>query len=201
MKSIDYWNKSASGYAAKPVQDIPAYHAKLDYLRSTLSPDASVLELGCGSGSTAIALADSVSSWTGTDISSEMIRIAKAKNPPANVRFVEAIAEAEVAGGPFDAVCAFSLLHLVPDMDAVLERVRSHLKPGGLFVSKTACVGDMPLMMRGLARAVQSLRGVPELRFLRHEELVAQLQAHEFEILETRKFAANALSTLIVARV
>ncbi|MEL6287025.1 MAG: class I SAM-dependent methyltransferase, partial [Pseudomonadota bacterium] len=38
-----------------------------------------VLELGCGTGSTALLLAPSVAQITGTDISGEMVRIANGK--------------------------------------------------------------------------------------------------------------------------
>jgi len=43
----------------------------------------------------------------------------------------------EIDGAPFDAVCAFSFLHLVPDLEKVLKHIRRQVKPGGLFPLKS----------------------------------------------------------------
>ena len=41
-----------------------------------------------------------------------------------------------------DAVLALSVLHLLEDKEAVITKVYTMLKPGGLFVTSTACLGD-----------------------------------------------------------
>ena len=52
-----FWDRIADRYAAKPVPDQAVYERKLQITRTLLHPQAEVLELGCGTGSTALALA------------------------------------------------------------------------------------------------------------------------------------------------
>ncbi|MCG8445153.1 MAG: class I SAM-dependent methyltransferase [Hyphomicrobiales bacterium] len=57
-----------------PVRDVEAYEYTLERTRSYLAKTGRVLELGCGTGSTALLLAG----ITGNDISPNMIGIARA---------------------------------------------------------------------------------------------------------------------------
>ena len=65
-----------------------------------LRPTDRVLEIGCGTGSIAIRLAPHAGEWTATDFSPEMLRIARAKPAPKNLRFVLADAGSAFDGGP-----------------------------------------------------------------------------------------------------
>ena len=88
-----FWDKNAEKYSRSPVKNVPAYERTLERTRSYLSADDEVLELGCGTGSTALLLADAVKHITGSDISANMIGIARAKaqdKKTANVTFVQA---------------------------------------------------------------------------------------------------------------
>lgn len=201
--NIAFWDSEADKYAAKPIADIPAYEAKLARMRQLLKPGQRVLELGCGSGGTARALAPCVSQIVATDISTAMIAIAKKRQRDegiSNVSFRCARADEEHTGGPFDVVCAFSLLHLVPDLEASLERIRAALKPGGLFVSKTVCMGERSALLRGLVRLLTFIGRAPEVAVLTRSSFVAAMEGSGFEILEVSHFADQAASPFIVAR-
>ena len=50
----------APKYAKSPIKDVPAYEYTLGRTRSYLKPTDAVLELGCGTGGTALKLADAV---------------------------------------------------------------------------------------------------------------------------------------------
>jgi hypothetical protein len=52
-----------------------------------------------------------------------MIRIARAKQSPSNLRFELAEAGDLPDSGTFDANCAFNVLHLVNDLPATLARL------------------------------------------------------------------------------
>ncbi|MFH8798750.1 methyltransferase domain-containing protein [Streptomyces sp. NPDC017936] len=94
-----------------------------------------VLDLGCGTGASTRALLRAVprARITAVDASAGMLRRARAKRWPAQVRFLHRTAEdAATAGdGPYDAVFAAYLLRNVTDPDRLLAAVRGLLRPGG----------------------------------------------------------------------
>jgi cyclopropane fatty-acyl-phospholipid synthase-like methyltransferase len=52
-----FWNGMARRYAASPVRNPENWEKTLELTRARLAPEAEVLELGCGTGSTALRLA------------------------------------------------------------------------------------------------------------------------------------------------
>ncbi|MFE0700718.1 class I SAM-dependent methyltransferase [Streptomyces sp. NPDC058872] len=96
----------------------------------------SLLDLGCGTGTSTAALlqAAPLATVTGVDASAGMLARARGKTWPERVSFVHAPVERmdEVeARGPYDAVFAAYLLRNVADPDAVLRDVHRLLRPGG----------------------------------------------------------------------
>ncbi len=89
-RSMRFWDRIAKRYAARQIKDVAAYEALLADVAARLNPGDRVLEIGCGTGGTAIRLASSVASYTATDFSAEMIRIARAKPAPDTLHFVRA---------------------------------------------------------------------------------------------------------------
>ncbi len=144
--SSKFWDKSAEKYSKQPVADEAAYQKKLEITRRYFQPDMTVLELGCGTGSTALAHAPYVKHIRATDISANMLAIAKDKAAAANVTNVSfeqaTVEDIAVADGTADVVMAHSLLHLLEDKEAALAKIYRMLKPGGVFVSNTVCLGD-----------------------------------------------------------
>jgi ubiquinone/menaquinone biosynthesis C-methylase UbiE len=132
---IGFWDRAARGYAARPVADSKAYETTLERTRAWLEPTDDALEIGCGTGSTAIRLAPHVSSITATDISPEMIAIAEERRSdggPGNVTFLAAaLSDARLESTAFDVVMAFNVLHLLEDLPDALIRIGRLLKPGG----------------------------------------------------------------------
>ncbi len=141
-----FWDRIAKHYARKPVPDEAVYQKKLEVTRRYLRPETEVLELGCGTGSTAIAHAPYVKHIRALDISTKMLEIGRdraAADAVANVTFERGdIDTLDVGDGTLDAVLALSVLHLLEDWNAAIARVHRMLKPGGIFVTSTACLGD-----------------------------------------------------------
>lgn len=86
---MGFWNRFADRYAARPIKDTAAYEALLADVAGRLHPTDRVLEIGCGTGGTAIRLAPVVAQFIATDFSAEMVRIANAKPAPDNLRFAD----------------------------------------------------------------------------------------------------------------
>lgn len=204
MTPSRFWDRRAAEYAKKPVPDERAYAQTLERVRAYLTPNDRVLELGCGTGSTALALSASTPDILATDYSAEMIAIATAKARAAgvtSVRFRQSDTEDLALGEePFDVVLAMNLLHLVGDVPALARRVHGLLRPGGLFVSKTPCLGDQGLAVRWVVPLLRVFRAAPYVNFATERSLVTDVTGGGFEIVETGMYPRKSRSFFVVAR-
>ncbi|UCH48703.1 MAG: class I SAM-dependent methyltransferase [Betaproteobacteria bacterium] len=182
--SIKFWDRIAERYSRRPIADEAAYRKKLEVTRQYFRPDMEVLELGCGTGSTAIKHAPFVRHIRAVDISSKMIEIARARaNGVANVTFEQAsVEDLEVEEGSVDAVLTLSLLHLLEDKESAIAKIRRLLKPGGIFVSSTACLGDTMKWFKIVAPIGQFLGLIPTVKLFTVQELVNSLIDAGFKI-------------------
>ena len=182
------WNFFAKGYAKRPVPDAAAYQHKLDVTRQYLSADAKVLEIGCGTGTTALYHAPVVGHIRAIDFSIKMIAIARQKAETAGVTNVdfEISALEDLADAPdtYDMIMAHSILHLVDDRGSVLRRCHAMLKPGSVFVSSTVCIGNPNLLVRGFAKVLRATSFGPNIHLLSEDQLASEFEAAGFEIVE-----------------
>ena len=82
-----------------------------------------------------------------------------------------------------DMVLGHSILHLVPDPDATIARAFRVLRPGGLFVRSTACVGNLwPLKL--IAPLGQAIGRFPHLNFFGPDALREKMRGAGFAIEE-----------------
>jgi ubiquinone/menaquinone biosynthesis C-methylase UbiE len=171
-----FWDRTARRYAADPIKDLVGYNRTIDRTCELLDPTDVIVEIGCGTGMTALKLAPFVFHIVASDVSSEMIAIAREKalaEACTNVTFkVAAASGLEQADDSCDAVLAFNLLHLVVDRPALLDRIFRMLKPGGLLISKTPCLSEMNPLIRLV---------VPVMRLAGKAPFVAAFSAHELE--------------------
>lgn len=209
QQPVLFWDKIAEKYARKPIDNMDAYDRTIERALTYLRPSDRVLELGCGTGTTALRLADSVGEIVATDLSPNMIRIGTMKaegQGAANIRFRCAdVVDPALDGGPYDAVLAFNLLHLVRDVPTALGRVRGLLKPGGLFISKTPCAPgrNAPLryrLLRTLLPVMQVLGKAPFVSFASAQAWDAATADGGFQVLETGNYPENPPNHFIVAR-
>ena len=184
--SAKVWDRFAKGYAKKPISNLAAYHKKLEITRGYLRPDTTIVEFGCGTGSTAFEHAPYVRSILATDVSRKMLEIAREKARTASLENVEfqqtALEDLQVADESVDVVLALSLLHLLEDRDAAIAKIFRMLKPGGVFVSNTVCIGDSLPALRMLAPLGRWPGVLPLLKFFTREDLRAALVAAGFTI-------------------
>jgi cyclopropane fatty-acyl-phospholipid synthase-like methyltransferase len=103
----------------------------MDEILQRLPADADVLELGCGWGAAAAILGDG-RRYTGVDLSSEQLAIARARLPEAVFQHGD-LTRIEFLDGSFDAVVAFYVFNHVPraEQAPAFERIFGWLRPGG----------------------------------------------------------------------
>ncbi|MCO7728451.1 class I SAM-dependent methyltransferase [Brucella intermedia] len=202
-----FWDRTSRKYALGKVADQAGYERTLDRTRALLRTSDKVLELGCGTGTTALKLAGAVQGYLATDFSVGMIAIADEKLAAAPIpalTFRTATAEALASEAVrFNAVLGFNYLHLVRDLSDTLRSIHTLLEPGGLFISKTPCVGDMnPLIRLALLPAMRVIGMAPYAGAFGVTELSRQISAAGFDILAVEGHAArgNDNRPYIVAR-
>lgn len=183
-----FWDKIAPKYAQSKISDMGGYRDTLAITIRHLSPTDRVLELGCGTASTALEIAPHVTHLTATDISPAMIDIGREKlwnSGQRNVTLQAApvLDDTLVAGAPYDAVLALNLLHLLPEQDAALVRIHELLKPGGLLISKTPCIGEK-WFFRPMVAVMQALGKAPYVAHQRRENLREAILDTGFETVE-----------------
>lgn len=181
-----FWDKVAARYSRSPVADEAAYQKKLQVTREYFRPDMEVLEIGCGTGSTAIAHAPFVKHLRATDISSNMIEIAEDKAAEQgidNLTFdVSCIDDLDVTDKSLDAVLALSVLHLLQDRDEAIAKVHKMLKDGGVFITSTVCIGDTMKFFKLIGPIGEFLGLMPLVRVFTVQELVDSLIEAGFAI-------------------
>jgi arsenite methyltransferase len=201
--SEKFWNKVAARFAERPVADTEAYSAKLAATQALLKPDDVVLDVGCGTGSLALELAAYVSEVHASDLSREMIRIAERRAADQQVRNVTfhhtSIADLSFGSGTFDAVTAYNVLHLVDDRSAALATIFGLLKPGGVFVSSTACLGDSRVPFRLVLPIMKWVGRAPPVQVFGIRALNADLRAAGFVDITEQKVSSDETNAFLLA--
>jgi ubiquinone/menaquinone biosynthesis C-methylase UbiE len=185
-KPTRFWDFIAKRYARTPVSDEESYQKKLQVTRDYFRPDMEVLEFGCGTGSTAIAHAPYVHHIRAIDFSAKMIAIAKDKATATNVENVTfeqaSIDDLTAPDQTYDAIMGHSILHLLENRQHVIAKVHKLLKPGGVFVSSTICIGDGYRLLQALHPIGHFVGLLPVLKFFTEQELTRDLTGAGFEI-------------------
>jgi ubiquinone/menaquinone biosynthesis C-methylase UbiE len=208
-KNNKIWSRFADNYAKQPIADEETYQKKLEITRGYLTPASNVLEFGCGTGATAILHAPYVKRIHAVDVSSRMIEIAKEKQQAAaddananadNVQFeCTGIDSLQVPDESFDVVLGMSILHLLPNKDEIIAKVRTNLKPGGYFISSTACIGDHAKFLAWIAPIGNWFGIIPTLNIFTKAELRKSIEDGGFQI-EQEFHPAVGKGVFLVAR-
>lgn len=202
-----FWNQIAAKYAAKPVEDPDAFERKIAVTRQLIEPGMTLLEVGCGTGSLAMRLADRGARYHGLDIAEAMVRYARDKVAEAGMdnlefsvgRFDDTFDQFDP--GSVDGVLAFSLLHLIQDRRAALARMFALLKPGGFLVSSTLCLKETWVPYPLLITVMQWFGKAPYVGSFSKAALKEDMAAVGFDDIEERDVGAKEKTVaFLVAR-
>ncbi len=112
------------------------YYFKI-FERYALRPSLG-LDLGCGTGSMTLCLAERGVDMTGVDISEDMLAVASKKSVGKNILYLnQDMAELELYGTVDFAVSGLDCINYITDKRKLLKTFRlvnNYLNPGGLFI-------------------------------------------------------------------
>ena len=138
-----------------------------------------------------------------------MIRIAKEKavvNNADNISFEKAdIFEEKFQNESFDVILAFNILHTVPNPQNITHRINDLLKPDGIFISVTPCLGQkmsfsVNLQIQ-LVRILCKFGVIPiPIRRIKNGDIDDLLAKGEFETIESEEIFKGASSYFVVAK-
>ena len=161
--------------AANPIRQLMRKRS-LAILESTFPNGASLLDVGCGTGTEAIWLAERGRTMLAVDSSPQMLEVLSRRAAAAELNVSTRLLRAgdllslvdEFGEGSFDgAYSSFGALNTEPNLEAPLTALSHLVRPGGrivLSVMNRWCVAEM-VLLAGRGRVKESLRRTrPSLR-------------------------------------
>lgn len=135
------WDREAAEFDSEADHGLrdPAVRQAWDALMGRLLPEAParVVDMGCGTGSLSVLLAERGYAVTGVDLSPKMLAVAQAKAQTAGVVVDFGLADAtdpDLPTGSFDVVLSRHVIWALPDPGAAFRRWLRLLSPGGTVV-------------------------------------------------------------------
>jgi ubiquinone/menaquinone biosynthesis C-methylase UbiE len=190
--SAMFWDMLAGRFDEQEGQYKYAHIRAVENVRRYLNPDDRVLDYGCATGTTAFEIAGQVGQVQGIDFSSKMIAAAKrnaAERGVDNVDFLQStLFDRQLREESFDVILALGILHLLKDTQRAIQRINRLLKPGGWFISASACMGEdrtIPARINRILFIPSRIGIFPYLRFLEIPKLEQTIIQSAFQISET----------------
>ncbi len=204
-KSDKFWDKTAEKYSKKAVPNKERYQQKLSETQEFLSADMHMLEFGCGTGTTAIYHSPHVQKIDAIDISEKMIEIGRERAEKSGVKNITfsrgTLEEFNADSSSFDAVLGLNVIHLVPNRKKLIAEIKRVLKPGGIFVSSTGCLGNSYFRFLKLLIPLLKLLGVmPDVFMFSEAELAAEIKSAGFSIERQWHYGPQDIEVFIIAK-
>jgi 2-polyprenyl-3-methyl-5-hydroxy-6-metoxy-1,4-benzoquinol methylase len=125
---------------------------RLRALLEHVEPGMRVLDVGCGEGRFAAALAQAGAHVTGIDVAEEPLRRARERHPGLDLRRVSECEAWPLGDSGFDLVWAGEVIEHVADTAAWLSELRRVLRSGGSLLLSTPDTGRAELLLAALSR-------------------------------------------------
>ncbi len=200
-----FWNRRSEVFDKQVLSVYEnTYRKTVKRSAAFLKKEDRVFEIGCGTGVATIPLSKYVKEITATDISENMIQKAreKAKNQSKdNIIFrTGELTEMEVEPESYDVVAAYNVLLYMKNQEEVLKKIYEVLKPGGIFLSATDCLGRN-LSKDSVKKFWKSkLHLMPYVAFDTPISLMRKIQKNDFEVLEIVNLHKNPPNIFIAAK-
>lgn len=200
-----FWNRRSKVYDEQVLSLYEnAYKKTVKRSVAFLKKEDKVFEIGCGTGNATIPLAKYVKEITATDISEDMLRQAREKAEKLsknNITFsIGELTKMEIVPESYDAVAAYNVLLYMKNQEEVLKKIYEILKPGGIFLSATDCLGRN-LSKDSVKKFWKSkLHWMPYVAFDTPISLMRKIQKNGFEVLEIVNLHKNPPNIFIAAK-
>jgi trans-aconitate 2-methyltransferase len=127
-----------------------------------IAPDATVLDVGCGTGRVTEALASRVPRGRvlALDASADMVELARRRLGGRAEVFCQDVLDLEL-DEPVDAIVSTAALHWVPDHDRLWARLAAALRPGGRLEMQCGGAGNIARVREVIEAVAREL--APEL--------------------------------------
>jgi 2-polyprenyl-3-methyl-5-hydroxy-6-metoxy-1,4-benzoquinol methylase len=104
----------------------------------------------------------------------------------------------------FDVILSLSILHLVENPAQVIDRINQLLKPGGIFISATPCLGEktfLSVLMNIPIFVLSSVGVIPSITFFSASSLATAITSAGFQFVEQEDLSVRPLrECFIMAR-
>ena len=177
-KGIKFWDKQAEKFnKSGDKESRKLVERSIPYLTS----ETKLLDFACGTGQSTNLFAELVDHATGIDYSEQMIRLAS-ENKKDNTSFLTgSLDHKALEMASFDVVVAFNVLHLIDDVTHISTQIFDLLKPGGFFISYSACVPKKNTIMVKMIKLFSKLGLFPSFYPLTSTRLLNQLMKVGFD--------------------
>lgn len=181
-----FWDKQAKNFDSETNKELDNY---IEMTSKHLNKDQVLLDFACGTGYSTDKLAEYVGEIIGVDYSEEMIKYAQMKDAKDKVTYVVGtIEEASIQETKYDVLIAYNVLHLLEDLDGFMVQASSLLKPNGLLISATACIGQKKSFMTLLVRLISKVGLLIKVDAHSFRSLEDKMNSHGFKTLESKEY-------------
>ena len=146
--------------------------------------DATVLDLGCGTGYLTKVLSERVGpegKVVAVDPDGERLKIAREEHSASNIEYIQAD-DKTFPPGQYDVIFCNTVIHWISDKEALMKQVHQNLRPGGRFAfTTTNGVLSVPEIGK---KVFDNLVGPDFLDWMLNEKAV-HLESSEFKSLAT----------------
>ena len=204
-KSNGYWDGRAEKYDERVLKTYSdTYDATVKESIPYLKDSDTVLDLACGTGITTLEIARHVKYVYAVDLSEAMINKAKQKAAAQgidNIEFrVSSIEELDLPAEKFDAVIAFNVLYFLRDLKTPLSKIHKSLKPGGIFLSATDCLGEKKKLRTVMLSVMSKIKSLPYFKMYKTKTLRDIIKKNGFIIIDTKNLFDTPPNYFVAAK-
>ncbi len=204
QKEQEFWNSFAKKYDSFiNERAFKTYKILYALLLSDTKNTKHLLELATGTGIHAFDLSKHIHQITATDISSEMIKIAKKKNKQnnfSNVNFqIEDSCNLSFANNSFDTILASNVLHLLYKPEWTLQEIKRVLTVNGKVILPTYCHGQN--LVTHIISRIMGISGFKARSRWSLKSFIRFLSLNGFEVIKTEKIKDIIPMVYVVAKI